>query len=75
MSPSVASHDPTACTATPTISPPLCQLLCILSNWLQQGGAWSYCDTAFPYPVLILQEFVLIPGTVKFDFVCAAVNP
>lgn len=75
MPPPVASHDPRACTATPSIDPPPCWLLCILSNWLRQGGARGRCDTAFPYRRLRLQEFVLIPGTVKFDFVCAAVNP
>lgn len=73
MSPPVGSHDATACMAIPTINPPLHQLLCC---WLRQGwSVKSYCKTAFPYPVVRLQEFVLIPGIVKFDFVYAAVNP
>lgn len=38
-------------------------------------GCQSYCEIAFSYPVVRLQEFVLIPGTVKFDFVYATVNP
>lgn len=62
--------------ATLIINPSPCQLLCILSNWLQQGGVSGSCfRTSFPNPVVRLQEFVLIPGTVKFDFVYAAVNP
>lgn len=61
--------------AWPLLLSTLCELLCILGSWLRQGGARGYCDTAFPFPVLRLQEFVLIPGIVKFDFVCAAVNP
>lgn len=72
--PTSSRGDP-ACMATPTTSPPPWQLLCILSHRLQQGGARGHCDAAFPYRVLRLQEFVLIPGTVKFDFVCAAMNP
>lgn len=35
----------------------------------------SYCETAFAYAIVRLQEFVLIPGTLKFNFAYAADLP